>query len=159
MGQVICDCISWRVKNITLGGQIYLHAAWIRQHPSNHCFCTSSSLRYGKITKSFIGFLQCLVVRRLSAMLRGGRRWNCSGDSREYRMSSERRGYTMTAWKVHQNASLGNFDRFECSRNMFVTGEGDDRGKPVWNCNHFLEISGGHRPQRRIMVHSADNIH
>ena len=83
------------------------------------------------MTKSFTGFLQYLAIRWLSEFFVEVCAGTAGAKTQNTDMSSERRGYSITAWKVHQNASLGSFDRLECSRNMFVTGEGDYRGKPV----------------------------
>ena len=88
LGHSIWYRISLRVKNIILGGQIYLHAVRIRPYPSNHCCCTSSSLRYGMRLwddEKFHGFSAVLGDSSATGMLREGQRWNCRDENPEYR--------------------------------------------------------------------------
>lgn len=88
LGQAIWYRISLRVKNIILGGQIYLHTVGIRKYPSNHCCCTSSSLRYCMRLwdeEQFHGFSALLGDSSAAGMLRGGQRWNCRDENPEYR--------------------------------------------------------------------------
>ena len=83
------------------------------------------------MTKRFAGFLQCFVIRWISECFEEVCAGTAGAKTQNTDMSSERRGYSITAWKAHQNAPLGVRRRLECSRYVFITGEGDDRGKPV----------------------------
>lgn len=88
LGHAIWYRISLRVKNIVLGGQIYLHTVGIRKYPSNHCCCTSSSLRCDvrlRDDEKFHGFSAILGDSLAIWMLRGSRRWNYRGENPEYR--------------------------------------------------------------------------
>jgi len=128
LGQAIWYRISLRVKNIILGGQIYLHAVRLRQHTSNHCCCASSSLRYDmrlRDDEKFHGFSVMLVIRRLPECFVKVSAGITEAKIQNTEMSSKWQWYAVTAWKVYQNASLGILDRLKCLRNMFGAGVGD----------------------------------
>ena len=75
LGQAIWYRISLRVKNIILGGQIYLHTVGIRKYPSDHRCCSSSSLSHVmrlRNDEKFHGFSAVLGDSSTTGMLREG---------------------------------------------------------------------------------------
>ena len=137
-------CISWGVKNIHLAGQICLHEDIWGIYPSNHCCCTSSSLRFHMRRgngEKFRGFPASLVVPWVPECFVEVVAGIWAAVNQISSMIIERQGCTTSAWKGHEKTTLDISYRLKNSRHVFGTGVGDGGCKPVRKSSHFLKIS------------------
>ena len=111
----------------------------------------------GATTKSFTGLLLILVIWWVPECFVEVGVGISRATTQITNISIKRQGYTTTAREGYQEASLCAPKRLEHLWNVFDTGVGDDRGKPVWKSGSFSVNLGGHRPPRRININTARN--